>query len=130
MCTIIQHRTALETNQVVEVELVLVRDLEGAEVTLFGFRVLHLHVSLQVLLKLSARVADAANGFHDGLGLSPPPWLPRPALVHVFAQHVAFQLLRRRAAFLADAAHYLWPGWVRIHQAHAGVPGCARLATC
>ena len=52
-----------------EVELVLVRNLEGAVVALFASGMLRLHVALQVLFKLPARVADAANGFHDGLGL-------------------------------------------------------------
>ena len=59
----------LRTDQIVEVELVLVRNLEGAVVALFGSGMLRLHVALQVLFKLPARVADAANGFHDGLGL-------------------------------------------------------------
>ena len=59
----------LRTDQIVEVELILVRNLEGAVVALFGSGMLRLHVALQVLFKLPARVADAANGFHDGLGL-------------------------------------------------------------
>ena len=53
-----------------EVEFVLVHNLEGAAVTLFGSGVFCLHVALQVLLELPARVADAAGRFLDGLGLS------------------------------------------------------------
>ena len=53
-----------------EIELVLVRNLEGAVMTLFGFGVLRLHVALQVPLELPARVADASDRLHDGLGLS------------------------------------------------------------
>ena len=52
-----------------KVEFVLVRDFERTMVTLFGSGVLRLHVALQVRLELSARVTDAADGFHDGLGL-------------------------------------------------------------
>ena len=53
-----------------EVELVLVRNLEGAVMTLFGFGVFRLHVALQVPLELAARVADAADRLYDGFSLS------------------------------------------------------------
>ena len=52
-----------------EVEFVLVRDFERTMVTFFGSGVLRLHVAFQVRLELPARVTDAADGFHHGLGL-------------------------------------------------------------
>ena len=57
------------THQIVKVEFVLVRNFERAMMTIFGSGVLRFHVALQVRHELSARVTDAANGFHDGLGL-------------------------------------------------------------